>query len=354
MALFDEAKMAAYLAEKLNAEDLTITSVWKNLEGWSMETFSLGLAYTKNGEQVNKDIIIRREPVSGLLEPYDASIEYRVLSALSDTDIAVPETYWYEPDGDVFERPFYVMEKVEGVVHMWSMTRASMDPNFRLIPDDEERLSIAADFVTNIARIHTVDWRSRGLDFLSDPGPGTGSALAQVEYWEEVIARAGFRNKPSVAYATNWLKDNLVENDTVRLIHGDYRTGNYIAKDNHIQAILDWEMVHLGDPHDDLSYIISSTWRSARPQHWVSHLLPLDAFYARYEDASGIRVEKDKIKFYHVLNDYKAIGIGVTAANAFGSTNNPDLRVGVFGMTRYLTIYNAIKTLNKYIAKEGR
>ncbi len=349
MALFDESKMAAYLLKKLEAEDLTITSVWKNLEGWSMETFSLGLSYMKKGERINEDIIIRREPVSGLLEPYDASVEYRVLRSLSDTEIAVPRAYWYEPDGDVFERPFYVMEKVDGLVHMWSMTKASMDPNFLLIPDDEERLSIADDFVSNIAKIHTVDWRRRGLDFLGDPGPGKGSALSQIEYWEEAISRAGFRNKPSVAYATNWLKDNLVENNRVSLIHGDYRTGNYIVKDKHIKAILDWEMVHLGDPHDDLSYIVASTWRSARPNHWVSHLLPLEDFYARYEDASGIKVEKEKIKFYHVLNDYKAVGIGVTAANAFGKTDNPDLRVGVFGLTRYLTIYNSIKTVNKYI-----
>ena len=164
-----------------------------------------------------------------------------------------------------------------------------------------------------------------------------------------MIRRAGFRNKPSMAYATNWLKDNLVENDTVRLIHGDYRTGNYIAKDGRIKAILDWEMVHLGDPHDDLSYIVGSAWRSARPNQWVSHLLPIEEFYERYEDASGIRVDKDKIKFYHVLNDYKAAAIGVTAANAFGTTDNADLRVGVFGISRYLTIYASIKTLNKYL-----
>lgn len=345
----DKTRMEAYLRIKIEAEDLTVKSIWKNLEGWSMETFSLGISYTRDGKTIDDDIILRREPVSGLLEPYDASIEYRVLTSLSDTEIAVPETFWYEPDTEVFERPFYTMEKVPGTVHMWSMTRASMDPDFRLIPDDDERLSIADDFVFNIAKIHTVDWAERELDFLGDPGTGKGSALAQVEYWEEVISRAGFRNKPAVAYATNWLKDNLVENDTVRLIHGDYRTGNYIVKDNHIKAVLDWEMVHLGDPHDDLSYIVGSAWRSARPHKWISHLIPIEEFYDRYEDMSGLKVEKDKIRFYHVLNDYKAIGIGVTAANAFGKTFNHDLRVGVFGLTRYITIYSSIKTLNKYI-----
>lgn len=349
MAFINEEKMIPYLEKKFEAEDLKITSVWKNLEGWSMETFSLGLSYRKGKKKVKQDIIIRREPVSGLLEPYDASIEYRVITPLYGTGVAVPKTFWYEPDPAVFDRRFYAMEKVEGKVHMWNMTQASMDPSFRLIPDDEERLSLAQDFISNIAGIHTCDWRGLGLDFLGDPGPGKGSAISQVEYWEEVISRAGFRNKPALAYATNWLKDNLVENDRVCLIHGDYRTGNYIAKDRHIKAILDWEMVHLGDPHDDLSYIVGSAWLSARPHRWISHLLPIEEFYDRYTDASGIKVEKDKIKFYHVLNDYKAAGIGVTAANAYGTSYNPDLRVGVFGLTRYITIYNSIKTLNKYL-----
>jgi aminoglycoside phosphotransferase (APT) family kinase protein len=347
MSIIDQARLEHYLAEKLDAEGLSITSVWKNLEGWSMETFSIGLSYIKHGKRVEREIIIRKEPVSGLLEPYDASTEYRVLTALNHTDIAVPETYWYEPDPEVLGLPFYVMEKVEGEVHFWSLV---LDPNWRLIPDDDERMSLARDFIHNIAGIHKADWRSLGLEFLGDPGPGTGSALAQVEYWEEMIVHAGFRNKPVVAYTVNWLKDNLVSNDRVTLVHGDYRTGNYIAREGHIAAVLDWEMVHLGDPIEDISYIIGTPWRSPRPNLWVSHLLPQEEFFARYEEASGIKIDREKLRFYHVLNNFKAIGIAGTAANAFKTKPNPDLRVGVFGMTLYIQYFNMIRTFNKYLS----
>jgi hypothetical protein len=50
--------------------------------------------------------------------------------------------------------------------------------------------------------------------------------------------------------------------DRVVVVHGDYRTGNYIHEQGRIKAILDWEMVHLGDPMDDISYIIGTAWRS--------------------------------------------------------------------------------------------
>ncbi len=328
MAISDHPGLASYLAEKLEATHLHITDEWQNTEGWSMETFSLSLEYKKSGVPVQQNIILRRQPVSGLLEPYDASTEYRVLSALQDTGIALPETYWYEPDPTVFERPFYAMEKVDGEVHFLIQ---SADPDYRLIRDDRERESLAADFITHLVRIHTCDWRSLGLDFLGDPGGGKGSALCQTEYWEAVIDRAGHRNKPLVTLAVNWLRTNAPENDTPRLIHGDYRSGNYLYRDKRIRAILDWEMVHIGDPHEDLTYVLGQLWRSPPPTNWVCHLLPEEEFLRRYEEESGITVEPEKLHYCQVLNDLKAVGIISTAINAFVKNKTPDLRPGIFG-----------------------
>ncbi|MEW6442231.1 MAG: phosphotransferase family protein [bacterium] len=345
MAHFDLAKMRGYLAGKLEAEELQLTSFWKNLEGWSMETYSLGLSYRKNGEQLTRDIIIRKAPELGLMdENYDVSIEYRVLTALNRTEVAVPRTYWLEPDPEVLGRPFYVMEKVEGTIPF--PPPASYDPDFRLIPDDAERASLAGDFVKNLALIHHADWRGLGLDFLGVPGPGTGAARMQVEFWEDRMARSGFRTKPAVAYAANWLKDNLVESDRVCLVHGDYRSGNYIARDGRIAAVLDWELVHLGDPLFDIAYCLN-VWRSAPPNSWISHLLPEEEFLARYEDASGIRVDRKKLEFFHVLHKFKATGIASTAAGAW-RRRDLDLRVGVFGMMQYLSHFDLMSELYKH------
>ncbi len=351
MTVLDNPAMAAYLSGKLEAEALSITRVWKNLEGWSMETYSLGLSYRKDGRSLEQDIVIRKAPETGLMDDnYDVSVEYRVLSALNRTEVAVPRTYWYEPNPEVLGRPFYVMEKVEGDIPF--PPPISFDPDFRLIPDDEERENLAHDFVRNLALIHTADWRSLGLDFLGVPGPGTGSALAQVEYWEDRIARAGFGKKPVVAYAANWLRDNLVESDRVCLAHGDYRSGNYIKREGRILAILDWELVHLGDPHDDIAYIMGA-WRSAQPHNWLSHLLPEEEFFPRYEEASGIRIDRHKLEFYHVLNKFKAFGIGCTAAGAWKTRHDADLRIGVFSMTNCISTFALLTELYKHHAAQG-
>jgi aminoglycoside phosphotransferase (APT) family kinase protein len=346
MPEIDRAEFREYLAEKLGGEDLEITGVWQNLEGWSMETFGVGLSYAKDGERVEEEVILRREPVAGLVEPYDVSIEYRVLAALWGSGVAIPETLWFESDPEVFVRPFYAMKKVEGDVHFFKM---SVDPSFMLIPDDKERASLSGDFVKNIAAIHKADWRKLDLEFLGDPGPGKGSAELQVDRWEQAIEKAGFRKKPVVEYAVHYLRDNLPECDRVVIVHGDYRTGNYIHQDGRIKAVLDWEMVHLGDPMDDVSYIIGTAWRSPRPRSWVSHLMPVDEFFERYQDLSGIKIDRQRLKWYHALINFKAIGITASAANAFRSKPNTDLKTGVFGSTMALQYFNMIRAINKYV-----
>ena len=72
MSILDESRMKPYLSEKLRAEALSITSIWKNLEGWSMETYSLGLSYRRDGRQVEQDIIIRKAPEIGQPAERDA------------------------------------------------------------------------------------------------------------------------------------------------------------------------------------------------------------------------------------------------------------------------------------------
>ncbi len=349
MPIVDETRLKPYLEEKLEGENLSITSVWKNLEGWSMETYSLGLSYMKDGRKAEHEIIIRKEPEGGLHgTKYDASIEYRVLTALNKIDLAVPETYWYEPDPEVMGHPFYVMEKVEGKIPF--PPPVTFNSDFQLFASDEERLGVAHDFVKNLAGIHTADWKALELDFLGDPGPGTGSALKQVEHWEDKMAYSGFGNKPALVYAACWFRDNLVENDKPAIVHGDYRSGNFIMKDKGIAAILDWELVHLGDPLEDIAYALSA-WRGAPPERRISHLLPEEEFFERYEEASGIKIDRDKLEYYILFHHYKAVGMSCTAGGSW-KKHDADLKVGVFSMMQYISNMGLISHFSEQHTKK--
>ncbi len=347
MALSDNHQLIAYLARKLGGTDLRITKEWQNMEGWSMETFSLDVEYKKDGATVEQALILRRQPVSGLLEPYDVSTEYRILKALQASKVIVPVAFWYEGDSAVFERPFYIMQKVEGDVHV-----LEQDPgaDFRLVPDDEERVSLANDFIDSLVHIHECDWKALGLGFLGEPGSGKSAALQQVDYWADVIERAGVRSKPLVTLAINWLRENAPETEQVRLIHGDYRIGNFIHQNQHITSILDWEMAHLGDRHEDIAFVLGPLWRSNAPANWVCHLLPEDEFLEKYEQKSGLKVDREKLKYFDLLLSLKAVGIMSTAANSFAQNKTPDLKPAAFGSILDLAYAGLAQHLNERLS----
>ena len=141
--------LTAYLAEKMGTEELTILNMSRVEQGMSADTFFLDLAYTKNHLRVTEEIVIRREPSGGILETYDLSKEFNLLNALKTADIAVPRVLWYEPSTEVFERPFYAMEKVEGEVGNVDPRRPS-----KLMFSEQERPTLARDFVSNIVKSH--------------------------------------------------------------------------------------------------------------------------------------------------------------------------------------------------------
>ena len=319
--------LTPYLAEKMGAGDLNILNMTRVEQGMSADTFFLDLTYTKNHEKVREEIVIRREPSGGILETYDLSKEYELLNALKAADITVPRVLWYEPSTEVFERPFYAMEKVEGDV-------CNVDPRrpSKLMFNEKERPTLARDFVSNIVKTHDFDWRNSSLVF-PYPGGGQSEALIrQIERHEEVIARAGYRSHPIIALGINWLKQNAPEIDELCVVHGDYRIGNFISKDGRIRAIIDWEFCHLGDPHEDLAFILSPAWRSA-DEGLVSHLMTQAEFLQQYQEMSGRKVDPYKLMYFGAIIILRGLDIMCSCGKNFSEGQSLDLRDGVHAMT---------------------
>jgi aminoglycoside phosphotransferase (APT) family kinase protein len=272
--------------------------------------------------------VAKREPVAGLLEPYDLKPEFRVLHALSDDPLPSPPTPWFEDDPAVLDRPFYVMERLPGEVPI-PAARADGTPPF----DDAARAVLGPEVVDTLARLHALDWRRLGLDFLAPPRPGPEAAERELRRWEERIRRSGLPLHPALAEALLWLRRHAPATDEVTLVHGDYRLGNFlVAADDrgrpHLSGILDWELVHLGDPLEDVAWCASPLWRAGTP--WASALLPPEEFSARYAAASGRMVDPERLRFYDVLAVVKMIAIMLTGIQAFRDGRTQDLRMAIF------------------------
>jgi len=183
-----------------------------------------------------------------------------------------------------------------------------------------------------LARLHAVDWRGRGFEFLGVPAPGRGAAERELARWEQRIARAGFAPLPLLADALAWLRQSVPATDEITLVHGDFRLGNWLVEQRGdgatLLGVLDWEMVHLGDPLEDLAWCSCELWRGGTP--WAGAMLPPEEFHAAYARASGREIDEGRMAFYRVLAVVKMIAIMLTGIRAFRDGRTKDLRMAIF------------------------
>jgi aminoglycoside phosphotransferase (APT) family kinase protein len=317
-----EANLAHFLAERLGAA-VQVRHLERNTEGFSQETFSFD---AELGSGLRR-YVAKREPPAGLLEPYDLEPEFRVLHGLTGTDVLSPPTPWFSDDPRVLERPFYVMERLPGEV---PLPTAGANGSGPFTP--AEREALAEQVAAALARLHAVDWQKRGFEFLGAPSLGRGAAERELARWEERIARAGFPAPPLLADALVWLRRSLPEAGEITLVHGDFRLGNWLVEQRGdgatLLGVLDWEMVHLGDPLEDLAWCSCELWRAGTP--WAGAMLAPEDFHAVYARASGRAVDAERMAFYRVLAVVKMIAIMLTGIRAFRDGRTSDLRMAIF------------------------
>src|SRR5262250_974469 len=145
-------RLERFLAARLGTP-AHITQLERSTEGFSQETFVFDVE-TASGRH---GFVAKREPIAGLLEPYDLEPEFRVLHALSDDALPSPRTPWFERDPAVLERPFYVMERLPGDVPI-----PATKPDGAAPFDDAARAVLGPEVVEALARLHAVDWRALG------------------------------------------------------------------------------------------------------------------------------------------------------------------------------------------------
>ena len=185
--------------------------------------------------------------------------QFRVMQALAEhTDVPVPDMLWFEGDPSWFGSPFWIMGRVDGIA-------PSDAPHYSIEgwlcdASSEEQATVWWNGVAALAAVHNLDWRALGLDHLDDPARGEPALEQQLTYYAESLAWAeeaeGGRPHPGARAALDWLRANRPASDAgqVSVTWGDSRLANQMFRDGEVVAVLDWEMVALGDPRIDLGW----------------------------------------------------------------------------------------------------
>jgi len=254
--------LKVWLAPKLSvpAEDIRIQDLDAPLStGFSSDTLLFDLVYPKDGAEHQEGLVARLEPEEYVMFPYyDVGLQAKVLQLLEGTDVPVPVVRWVETDKSVLGVPFYVMTRIEGRIPTdnppmhdegWIAEETS----------EQERTAIWWNGFEAMCRVHRLEWKSLGFDFLSDRKRGDTPLDQQLDYWQEYF-RWGMEasRHPDIGRALEYLESNKPTDNTVALCWGDSRLANQIFDGVECVAVLDWEMARLGDPVQDLAWWLAS------------------------------------------------------------------------------------------------
>jgi aminoglycoside phosphotransferase (APT) family kinase protein len=191
---------------------------------------------------------------------------------------------------------------------------------------------LTPQYVENLAKIHAFDWRRADLPHFSAPTASpTQAALWQVNWWSKVWRDDFVHPYPLFTLTERWMRERLPVCEEPVLLHGDYRTSNFMfdAETGEFTAVLDWELAHIGDFHEDLGWIVQKLF-AGPPVDGVTHicgLMPREEFLERYETATGRKINRKTLAFYEAFAAYKlaAMNIGTSVGLAHRQNNHQDV-----------------------------
>ncbi len=324
----DEATVTTRLQALLEARGFTgfaILNLRRMAGGASKEQFSFDL---RHSDGTSEKLVLRIDPRESIVE----TCRYREAEALEAFRGVVPVASCRVLDGDgtFMGQPAVILEFVRGTTKPpIKQSRAVTGVGITL--DDEWRERLSGEFVDVFARIHNHDWRGADLPHFGVPDEyPEQAALWNLNWWTKIWREDESDPYPFLTYAERWMRERLPECHHPVFLHGDYRFGNYLFDPDtgKMTAMLDWELCHIGDFHDDLGWAALELFGGApvNGEVWISGLMQKDAFIKAYEQASGRKVNRKTLAFYEVLAAYKGavMNIGTSNGLAIRQTNHQD------------------------------
>jgi aminoglycoside phosphotransferase (APT) family kinase protein len=296
--LVDPDRLAAWMDARGLAPGAPI-GVERITTGHSNEVFSI--------RRRDLDLALRRPPRTPISPTaHDMAREYRLLRAFTDhgASVPVPSPVALCVDTDVLGAPFYLMERLDGLVVREQIPAPLAD-------DPGTPVALAHALVDALAAIHAFDWRAGGL---ADFGKPDGYLDRQVPRWLGQLARYKTRELPEVDEAGEWLAANTPRMQPPTVIHGDYKLDNVMfASTLPVEpiAVLDWEQATIGDPLVDVGWLVglwnetgeTAAFGANAPLAHAPNLPTRAQLAERYERATGRDLEH--LDFYCVLGLFK-------------------------------------------------
>jgi aminoglycoside phosphotransferase (APT) family kinase protein len=286
-----------------------------------------------------RELVLRRGPAGvKIASAHDMGREHRILAGLSKIWSKAPRPLAMCEDASVIGGPFYVMERVKGVI-----LRAKTPEG--VVLDAPRMKHLSEQMVDTLAEIHAIDLAKAGL---TDLGKPAGYNERQVRGWSERYLKAKTDDVPEMESVARWLAASTPVESGAALIHNDFKYDNVVLSEDlaRIDAVLDWEMSTLGDPLMDLGCTLGYWVEAADPMLMKAMRFgPTDLpgsysrleVVARYEEKTGRKATN--LPFYFTFALFK---LAVVAQQLYGRYVN-----GLTKEPRYAMMIEGVRGLSR-------
>jgi aminoglycoside phosphotransferase (APT) family kinase protein len=315
-------RLLSYLRSKLGAS-VEIGELRRFTVGFSWMTYGFVARWIDAGARVERELVLRIGPPNGIFAPYKASPEFFTLQSLEGSAVPAPRAYWFSDESDSLGAPFLIVELVKGEAPIpWTSDGGSAF-------DEAARMSVGDQFIAALAALHNFEWRGTPAKNIGGATNVERTAGAQIDDWSQRMRSWSVRRYPILELAIIWFRAHMPKARRISIVHGDFRIGNFLLLDGRISAMLDWELVHLGDPMEDVGWMCLQAWRGRSPH--MCHLVTRDELNEKYEARTGVRLDAKALRFWEAFGTFKLTVMHLGASYCFEKRGFNDLRMAGMG-----------------------
>jgi aminoglycoside phosphotransferase (APT) family kinase protein len=329
--------IADFIAQSAGAKSATVSILNRLGGGAIQENWALDVEVADGPRAGRYEAVLRSDAVSGIAESWPRAKEYALIAAAHAAGVTVPEPLWLEPTGNVVGRPFYVMRRVKGLAQGRRLLRSL---------EGEAGDALTTRLGAELAKLHAITPTKAppSLSFL----PKVGSdliALRAAHYRKSLDALP--EPQPVLEWAINRMEDLAPPIETIALAHRDFRTGNYMADDGHLTAILDFEFSGWSDPYEDLGWFCARCWRFGAVDREAGGIGTREAFYAGYESGGGHPVDDARVRYWEAVAPIRWAIIALQQGERHASGQEPSLDLALTGLRAIECDYDLLAELPK-------
>lgn len=312
--------LAEFLNDQFNAQHTRIVDAHRLSGGAIQENWLLQVEQHGGRWAGTRRWVLRTDALSSVAVSMTRSQEFAVLRAAFEAGAKVPEPLLLCSDRSVLGREFFIMQALEGTAFGPKLTRDGLS--------EEQRSALSRELGISLANLHRITPPHPHLEFL--PAPAKDHAQYCIDTYRAYLDTLD-TGYPALEWGLRWCELNRPEPLAPRLLHRDYRTGNYMVAEGRLSGILDWEFAGWGDPREDIGWFTARCWRFAGPQREAGGVGELQDFLDGYNSISHLPMDRAALTYWQIMAHLRWAIIALQQAERYLSGGEDSLELALTG-----------------------